>query len=82
MQETEKQQRVFREKDEMLTILDEYFNRGVDKKKFVDVSRIPLICQDISNIHKSLEKIEDNVSWVVKLIVGAVLLGLIALILK
>lgn len=68
-------------KQEMLLILDEYFNRGVDKKKFIDVNRIPLICQDISNIHKSLDKIEGNLDWVVKIIIGAVILALIGLIL-
>ena len=69
-------------KNYLLDVLDEYFNRGVDKKKFIDVNRIPLICQDISSIHKSIEKIEDNVTWIVRLIIGAVLLGLIAILIK
>ena len=69
-------------KEYLLLVLDEYFNRGVDKKKFIDVNRIPLICQDISNMHKSISKIEDNIKWVVRLIIGAVILAGIALILK
>ena len=69
-----------KQRDEMLDILDEYFNRGVDKKKFIDVNRIPLICQDISNIHIALKKIEDNVTWIVRLIIGAVVTALIGLV--
>lgn len=68
-------------KQEMLVILDEYFNRGVDKKKFIDVNRIPLICQDISNIHKSLDKIESSLDWAVKIVIGAVILALLGMIL-
>ena len=76
----EVEQRLIRQKEEMLDILDEYFNRGVDKKKFIDVNRIPLICQDISNIHIALKKIEDNVTWIVRLIIGAVVTALIGLV--
>ncbi len=40
--------------------LEEYFNRGVEQKKFLDVSRIPLICQDISNIHTAVQDIKEK----------------------
>lgn len=69
-------------KEYMLGILDEYFNRGVDRKKFIDVNRIPLICQDINSMHKSIEKIEDNMTWIVRLILGAIILAVIAMIIK
>lgn len=76
-------------KEYLISVLDEYFDRGVDKKKFIDVNRIPLICQDIFNIHKDIGEIkenqkemQDNVKWVVRLIIGAVILAGIAMILK
>ena len=69
-------------KQYLLGILDEYFGRGVDKKKFIDVNRIPLICQDIANIHISIDKIEGNISWGVKILIASVLTGLVALIYK
>lgn len=83
-------------KDWMIEVLEEYFNRGVDKKKFIDVNRIPLICQDISEIHTTLQEIksaqeqsqknisemQDNFKWGVRLVLGAVVLGLVALLFK
>ncbi len=67
-------------KKEMLDVLEEYFGRGVEKKKFISTDRIPLICQDISNIHTRLNKIDDNVSWIVKLIIGTVVLALLGVV--
>lgn len=46
----------------MLRILDKYFSRGIQKKKFIDVSRIPLICQDISNIHRDITEVKGGIS--------------------
>lgn len=82
LMDAEQQLRQTRQKQEMLDVLDAYFNAGVDKKKFIDVSRIPLICQDIKVIHSSIEKIDSNVTWVVRLIIGAVLLAGVAMIFK
>lgn len=79
---TEEQQDKKIVKEELLDTLDEYFSRGVDRKKFIDVNRIPLICQDISNIHKSISKIEEYISWLIKLVVGGVVLALLAMIFK
>ena len=45
---------------ELMETLEEYFTRGVDQKKFVDVSRIPLICQDIKGIHSFMRDINDK----------------------
>lgn len=68
-------------KQEMMDVLDEYFNRGIDKKKFIDTSRIPLICQDISNIHKDIKEIKGIMSWITRLILGAVVLALLGMVL-
>lgn len=68
-------------KIEMLTTLDEYFNRGIDKKKFIDVNRIPLICQDISNIHADIKEIKGTMNWITRLIIGAVVLALLGMVL-
>ena len=68
------------QKQQMLDVLDEYFNRGVDKKKFINTDRIPLICQDIAYIHQRIEKIDDSLTWIVRLIVGAVVLALLGLV--
>lgn len=46
------------EKNELLKILDEYFRQD---RKFIGTSRIPLICQDIHNIHEKLKEIVDGI---------------------
>lgn len=67
------------QKQQMMDVLEEYFNRGVDKKKFINTDRIPLICQDISYIHDRLGKIDENMTWIVRLMIGAIILALIGL---
>lgn len=62
--------------------LRDVFNENVDTKRFVDVSRIPLICQNILGIDKRLNSIEGNLTWGVRIIVGAVILSLLTLIVK
>jgi hypothetical protein len=42
-------------KDQLISVLDEYFKQD---RKFIDASRIPLICQDIKTIHTSLGEIK------------------------
>lgn len=69
-------------RDDIVGALDEYFNRGVDKKKFLDVSRIPLICQDIKQIRDDLEELKDSHKWVSRVVIGAVIVGVVTMILK
>jgi hypothetical protein len=37
-----------------------FFDRGVHEKKFIDVGRIPFICDDISGIHQTLKIIDEK----------------------
>lgn len=68
-------------KKDFLEALDEYFNRGIDTKKFIDVNKIPLICQDIRNIHMDIKEIKGTMTWITRLIIGAVVLALLGTIL-
>lgn len=36
------------------------FDENIDTKRFIDVSRIPLICQNINGIHESIKTIESK----------------------
>ncbi len=47
------------------------------RKRFVDISRVPLICQAILGIDQRLKTMEGNLTWGVRLVVGAVILALI-----
>ncbi len=44
---------------QIVEALDVYFSKD---RKFIDTSRIPLICQDISGIHKSLLDIKETLN--------------------
>ena len=47
--------------------LRQVFGENTDSGKFVDVSRIPLICKNIEEIHSSLGQLDsyirDDVNW-------------------
>lgn len=53
---------------------------GADRPALV--ARIPVICNDIRTIKDDLRGMKDNLTWFVRIIVGAVILALIALVLK
>jgi len=38
----------------------QFFDRGVQEKRYIDVGRIPFICDDLHGIHETLNKIEDK----------------------
>lgn len=50
--------------------------------RFVNISRVPLICQAIVGIEERLNKIDSNIGWGVKIVLGAVILGVVALVIK
>jgi hypothetical protein len=51
-------------------------------RRFVDVSRANLICQTIVAVEKRLKAIEANLTWGVRLVIGAVIVALLTMILK
>lgn len=44
------------------------------------VRRIPLICQDVKQIHTDIASINDNLKWATRIVLGAVIVGLLKLI--
>lgn len=57
---------------QFIAALEEFFNRGIDQKKFVDINRIPFICDDIRGIHGSMGDIQQDLIWIKWLIMGLV----------
>ena len=68
--------------DAIKKAVQEAFSAEGGDKRFIDLSRVPLICQSITQIDKRLEKIESNLGKGVWIILGAVLLGLMSILLK
>ena len=52
---------------------------GDSRKRFIDISRVPLICQSIVSISTRLTTIESNIAWGVKIVIGTVITGILAL---
>ena len=62
--------------------LRQVFGENEASQRFIDVSRIPLICQSIVDIHKNIDKINNNITWAVRTVVGGVILALLTLLIK
>ncbi len=56
---------------QFMAVLEEFFNRGLKEKKFVDIGRIPFICDDIRGIHGTLSEIQTNIVWIKWVVMGA-----------
>lgn len=52
------------------------------QKRFIDITRIPLICQNINQMHEDIASIKDNLKWGVRVVIGAVLLAGVTMVLK
>jgi len=62
--------------------LREVFDANIDSGRFVDVKRIPLICASIVSQANDIKSIKEDLKWAVRIVIGAVLLGLLALLFK
>ena len=64
--------------------LEELFSlpEGDARKRFIDISRVPLICQSILGINSQLKDLQSNLTWLVRTVLGAVILGILALLFK
>jgi len=65
---------------EIREAVEDAFSAQVLDKRYIDVSRIPLICQSIVGIDTRLKSIEGNISWGVRIVVGTVITALLGLI--
>lgn len=44
------------------------------------VRRIPILCTNVEQMHADIAKIQENIGWATKVVIGAVILGLLKLI--
>ncbi len=58
-------------REQMMNVL----SQGTEKDRSIILARVPYICQEIKDINA-------NIAWIVKLVIGAVILGGIALMFK
>ena len=65
----------------LIEALRQVFGEHEESKRFIDITKIPLICQSIVSMDKRIEKIDDNLKWIVRLIIGSVILAVLGLIL-
>jgi hypothetical protein len=60
--------------------LRDVFGENQDAGRFIDVTRIPLICAAIVNMHGDIAAIKGNITWGVRIVIGAVILGILKLV--
>lgn len=57
------------------------FEDSDERRRFIDVTKEKLICQSIVNISNRLDGIEGNLTWGVRIVLGAVILALLGMVL-
>lgn len=45
-------------------------------------SKIPVLCVRVDAIDKNIEEIKDGIKWVIRMVIGAVIVALISLVIK
>lgn len=48
-----------------------FFSRGIDEKRFIDIGRIPFICDDIRGIRTILNDMSNDSKWMKRILNGA-----------
>ncbi len=74
---------VQRTKDALLEGLKEVFGDSDSSspgQMKILVRRIPIICSEINQIHTDIADIKDNTKWIVRIVVGAVVLAMLKLV--
>lgn len=60
--------------------MEKFFSRGLGEKRFIDVGRIPFICDDIRGIRGTIDSLKSDLWWIKYLGGGFVVAaGLLAL---
>jgi hypothetical protein len=70
---------------QLLSILKEVFGESDAENPTqmkILVRRIPILCTNIENMHRLIEEMRANQTWVVRLIIGGVIAAVMALVLK
>jgi len=62
--------------------LRDVFGENAKSGRFIDITRIPLICASIVQMHEDLATIKSHMAWGVRIIIGAVLVAVLATVLK
>lgn len=74
-----------RTKADMLDVLKDIFGDGDAKnpeRMTVLVRRIPLLCQNVKQMHDDIQGIRDNMTWATRVVIGGVITGLLMLFFK
>lgn len=58
----------------------EELSSQMGQSRYINLERVPLICQSIVRIDKSIEGIQGNIVWGVRIVIGAVIMALLGLI--
>lgn len=51
--------------------MNRFFSRGIDEKRFIDIGRIPFICDDIRGVRTILNDMNNDSKWMKRILNGA-----------
>lgn len=66
----------------LVKALREVLVDGNDEERPMLIKRIPFICRDILAINEKVSAINDNIKWGVRIVLGAVIIGVLTLLFK
>lgn len=46
------------------------------------VRRIPILCTNVANMHAMIAEIKENITWGIRIVIGAVILAVLAMVFK
>lgn len=63
------------------TQVEHVLAQGTEHEKSLILARVPFICQDIKNIDGRLMAIEGNLTWGIRIVLGAVIMAVLGVVL-
>jgi hypothetical protein len=66
----------------LVKALREVLVDGESEERPMLIKRIPFICKDILDMKDKISDINDNLKWGVRIVLGAVIMGVLALLFK
>ena len=71
-------------KEAVTDALKEVFTEGdtKDPEMKILIRRIPILCTNVEAMHKSIADIQNNLTWVVRTVIGGVIIAILTLFIK
>ena len=71
-------------KEAVVEALKEIFIEGdtKDPEMKILIRRIPILCANVEQTHRDIKSIQDNLTWVVRLVIGGIISAILVVLFK